>query len=114
MINEEEMRVVRRVFRMVGSERMPVSSVKKALDREGVLFRSGGTFWSRIFLKRMIQEDVYKPHTHEEVEALVSPEVGARLDHTRSYGIWWYGQHRWTQTQVAEGGRYRRKRRIAP
>jgi len=44
VINEEEMRVVRRVFRMVGSERMPLSSVKKALDREGVLLRSGGRF----------------------------------------------------------------------
>ena len=29
------MRVVRRVFRMVGVERMPFSAVKKALDREG-------------------------------------------------------------------------------
>jgi DNA invertase Pin-like site-specific DNA recombinase len=113
VINEEEMCVVRRVFRMIGAERMPFSAVKKVLDREGVPLRGGGRFWSRIFLKRIILEDVYKPHTYEEIDSLVSPEVAARLDPARSYGIWWYGQHRWTQTQVAEGGRYRRKRRIA-
>ena len=62
----------------------------------------------------MIQEDIYKPLIYEEIEPLVSPKVAARLDPTGSYGIWWYGQHRWTQTQVAEGGRYRRKRRMAP
>ena len=113
VINEEEMCVVRRVFRMIGAERMPLSAVKKVLDREGVPLRGGGRFWSRIFLKRIILQDVYKPHTYEEIDSLVSPEVAARLDPARSYGIWWYGQHRWTQTQVAEGGRYRRKRRIA-
>ena len=55
----------------------------------------------------MIQEDIYKPLIYEEIEPLVSPKVAARLDPTGSYGIWWYGQHHWTQPQDAEGGRYR-------
>jgi hypothetical protein len=114
VVNKDEMSVVRRVFRMVGVERMPISAVKKTLDREGVPLRGGGKFWSRIFLKRIILDDVYKPHSFEEVEALISPEVASQLDPDKSYGIWWYGRRRWTQTQVSEGGRYRRKRRIAP
>jgi site-specific DNA recombinase len=41
VVSEEEMRVVRRVFRMVGVEGRPLNAVKKTFDREGV--RSSGT-----------------------------------------------------------------------
>jgi hypothetical protein len=35
VINEEDMCLVRRVFRVIGAERMPLSALKKVLDREG-------------------------------------------------------------------------------
>ncbi|MBA2442635.1 MAG: recombinase family protein [Rubrobacter sp.] len=113
-VNEEEMAVVRRIFRMVAVEGMGVTTTKKALDREGVRLREGGKFWSTIFIKRLVLDDVYKPHSVEEIESLVSPEVAAKLDRTKSYGIWWYGKNRWTETQVLEDGRYRRKRKVVP
>ena len=40
-------------------------------------------------------KDVYFPHTYEEVAALVSPQVAARLDKGKSYGVWWASRHDW-------------------
>jgi site-specific DNA recombinase len=51
-----------------------------------------------------IIDDVYKPHTFEEVKKLVSPEVAARLDPDRRYGVWWYNRQRVKWSQVAEEG----------
>ena len=50
----------------------------------------------------MVFEDVYKPHAPEEAAELVSPEVAARLDRGRHYGIWWFNRERWRRTKVAE------------
>lgn len=33
---------------------------------------------------------------------MVSPEVAARLDPERHYGIWWFNRRRTSQTQVSE------------
>ena len=60
-----------------------------------------------------ITDDVYKPHTFEEVKELVSPEVAARLDPDKRYGVWWYNRQRVKWSQVAEArpeGRTYRKR----
>src|SRR5215217_8727851 len=61
----------------------------------------------------MIRDDVYKPHTFEEVAGLVAPDVSARLDQGRLYGIWWFNRRKREERQVAEAGengrRYRRR-----
>ena len=54
-------------------------------------------------------DDVYKPHTYEEMRALVeagqlAPDVFARLDPDKRYGIWWFNRRRTRRTQVAEVG----------
>jgi hypothetical protein len=36
--------------------------------------------------------DAYLPHTFEEIKALVPPEVAAKLDPTKSYGVDWYNR----------------------
>jgi site-specific DNA recombinase len=60
---------------------------------------------------------VYRPHAHEELKALVSPEVDAWLDPDRSYGIYRYNTRRNTDRQVVEGGpngrTYRKVRKVA-
>jgi hypothetical protein len=38
--------------------------------------------WDCSFIRVCVLDDVYKPHTFEEVRALVSLEVAARLDPT--------------------------------
>jgi recombinase-like zinc beta ribbon protein len=61
-----------------------------------------GVRWQRTFVRQCIFDDVYKPHSFEEVAALVSPEVAARLDPSKSYGVWWYNRRRAKRTRVLE------------
>jgi site-specific DNA recombinase len=71
VVDEEQMGVVRRIFREVGAEGRTLYSVKTDLDMEGVAPPSGGRFWSLKYIRDRINDDLYKPHTFEEVSALV-------------------------------------------
>jgi site-specific DNA recombinase len=51
----------------------------------------------------LILNDLYRPHTPEEVAGLVAPEVAARLDPGALYGLAYYGKKQVTKRQVAEG-----------
>jgi site-specific DNA recombinase len=62
----------------------------------------GAKYWSTVSIREIITEDVYKPHTYDEVKQLVAPQVVARLDPVKLYGIWWYNRRRKTQKTVAE------------
>jgi site-specific DNA recombinase len=101
VIDEEEMTVVRRIFREVAEGRS-LHSVKRALDLEGVPTPSGGRYWGASFLRTLVLEDVYRPHAYAEIEGLVSPEVAARLDEGKSYGIFWSSRTRTTRKRVSE------------
>jgi site-specific DNA recombinase len=46
IVDEEQMRVMVRIFREVGAEGRTMYAVKAALDKEGVVPPSGGRFWS--------------------------------------------------------------------
>ena len=46
VVDEGEMRVVRRIYRMVGVEGSTINAVKKTFDREGVPTPGGARFWS--------------------------------------------------------------------
>ena len=102
VVNQETMGVVRRVFRMVATDGHSLNSIKKAFDREGVPTPRGSRYWGNTFIQRIVTDDVYKPHTFEEVSALVSPEVASRLDPARQYGVWWYNRRRRIERQVSE------------
>jgi site-specific DNA recombinase len=108
------MLVVRRIFHLVGVEGLRLHAVKKRFDAEGIATPRGARWWSKYFIRSRVMDDVYKPHTYEEVKELVSPEVAARLDPEKRYGIWWFNVRRTTSRQVAESGpdgerRYRRR-----
>src|SRR5215210_6652477 len=115
LVDEDKMRNVRRIFRMV-AEGHSLNAVHKAFERERIPTPGGGKRWDRAFFRVAILDDVYKPHTYEEVEELVSPEVAARLERGRLYGIWWYNRLRVRTRQVSEpsenGRRYRREARF--
>src|SRR5918998_1482863 len=89
-VDLEKMAVVRRIFEMVALEGKTLHGVKRVLDREGVPTPSGVRYWSSLFIRSVILDDVYKPHTYQEVKLLVAPEVAARLDPEKHYGIWYY------------------------
>src|ERR687893_552758 len=102
VVDEEKMQVVRRIFRMIGAEGDALNGVKKTFDREGIPTPRGSRYWGNTFIQRVVTDDVYKPHTFEEVKALVSPEVASCLDPDKSYGVWWFNRRRRTEKQVSE------------
>jgi site-specific DNA recombinase len=115
LVDEGKMLNVRRIFRMVGTEGHSLNAVYKTFERERIPTPGGGKHWDRAFFRVAILDDVYKPYTYEEVEALVSPEVAAGLDPEQLYGIWWYNRLRVRTRQVSEpsenGRRYRTEAR---
>jgi site-specific DNA recombinase len=114
IVDEEQMRVIRRIFYMVGVEGISLHGVGLTFEREGVPTPTGKRVWGKPFVRSCILHDVYKPHSYAEIEPLVSGEVAARLDPEKRYGIWWFNRERVTLSQVAEsadelGRRYRRR-----
>jgi len=116
-VDEEKMAVVRRIFRMVAVEGLSTHCVARTLERESIPNPGGGRYWYKRRIKMMILDDVYRPRTLQEVDALVAPEVAARLDPDKLYGIWWFNRRRTTTTQVAvagpEGRKYKKKSSVA-
>ncbi len=117
MVNDEQMRVIRRIFQGVGAEGKTMYAVKAASDKERVAPPLEGRFWSLKYIRDCINDDVYRSHSYEELSALVSPEVAARLDPSGTYGEWWFNRRRYETRHIAESGpdgqrRYRRQNRV--
>jgi DNA invertase Pin-like site-specific DNA recombinase len=95
-VDEATMPVVRQIFQMVAFEGHSLHGVKKGLEARGLPTPAGKKYWSVTFIREVIKDDVYRPHAFQEVEALVTPEVAARLESDKSYGIWWFNRKRET------------------
>jgi len=108
-VDEERMAIVRRIVRMIGAEGRTLYAVKRTLEKEGVPTPNGGRFWAAKVLRLYVLDDVYRPHSREELREMVdagqmSPEVLLRLDPKKCYGIWWFNRRRTRRTQVSEAG----------
>jgi hypothetical protein len=79
-------------------------AVRLAFNRKSVRPPSGGRYWSSKYIREAIKDDVYRPHTFDEVSGLVSPAVAARLNPDTLYGIWWFNRHHYASKQVAVNG----------
>ena len=106
-VDEERMESVRTLFRMVGAEGEALWAVKRAFDAAGVPTTKGAPHWHTTTLRDMIFNDAYRPHTPEELRAMVAAEnlsadVLAGLDAGRSPGIAWYNRHK---VETAPDGR---------
>jgi site-specific DNA recombinase len=104
-----KLRKARRIFRMVGSEHQTLYAVKRTLEREGIPTPRGARFWHAKCIRNYLSDDVYKPHTRDEIMAMVdagqmTSAVAAGLDPNKSYGIWWFNRRRTRRTQVSELG----------
>ena len=89
-VREDAMSVVRRIFEAVASG-VGLRTVKNTLDGERVPTPGGSEagLWSRPFLRALILDDLYKPHTVEELLTTgVSEQVVTGLDPEESYGIY--------------------------
>jgi Recombinase len=97
------MRVVRRIFHQV-SDGQTLCSIKRSLECEGVPAPEGGRYWNVTFLRNVVLADVYQLRSYAEVEELVAPEVVARLDQEKFYGIFWFNRTRTTRKRVSTLG----------
>ena len=87
-VNEPEMHLVRRIFGDV-ARGVGIRTVKEKLDTERVPTPGGGMAWSRPFLRALVLDDLYRPHTVEELSAAgVSEAVLATLDADNVYGVY--------------------------
>jgi site-specific DNA recombinase len=114
VVYEPEMRVVEKIFRMA-AEGLGIRAIQSRLRAASVPTATGKPVWDIQMIRRMISSDIYRPHSFEEVSGLIAPEVAARLDPHKQYGIQWYNRQRVTVRTVSEpddsgGRRYRQKR----
>jgi site-specific DNA recombinase len=122
-VDEETMAVVKRIFRMVGTEGVAIRGVKRIFEREGLPTPEGKKIWGQFLIREAIRDDAYRPHSWKEIERLVAKgqmaaEVASRLDPQEHYGIWWFNRRRTKTYQEAvsgpEGKRYKRRVKITP
>ncbi len=89
--------------------------IKQRYEAEGIPTPADKRYWSQTFIRGVVKDDVYRPHSFKEIKALVTPEVAAQLDPDKSYGIWWFNRKRHTFEQVVkntpEGKVYRKKKK---
>ena len=119
VVDEEKMAVVRRIFRMVGVEGQPINAAKRMLDASGIPTATGKPRWSASTLRDIIFNDVYRPHSFEEVEAPRLPrgrratrlttelralEVGHHATHPLSSFRGWPRRHACLQEATQECG----------
>jgi site-specific DNA recombinase len=103
IVDAERMRVVGRIFFAL-AEGGSVFGTSQALMRDSVPAPAGGENWNHNAIRRIVLSDLYRPHTFEEVRAMVTPEVAARLDPDKEYGIWWFNRERITRKYVSKVG----------
>jgi hypothetical protein len=92
LVDEEVISVVKRVFHMIGVEGTSIRGVVATLNREcvkppGAPWTRSGRWGTQAIRENIIKDDVYKLHTYKEAKALAGPEVPARLDPSKLYGI---------------------------
>ncbi len=113
VIYEPEMLIVKKVFEMAAAG-LGSSAMQTRLHSAGTATREGKPVWSHKVLQRIVKSDVYTPHTYDEVAELVGPQVAARLDPNKEYGIRWHNKYKIAGRTVSEpdgsGGRRYRKR----
>jgi site-specific DNA recombinase len=102
VINPDQMEIVRRVFYMAGVEKTTIYAIRQDLKRRGLRTPSGKADWDHTFVRGLLLNDLYKPHTFEEIRRIVSPEVAERLDPEARYGVWWSGRRAFQRKLVSK------------
>lgn len=108
------MEVVERIFR-IAAEGAGVGKDQTRLYAEGIPSPRGCDVWDQRVIRKIVAGGDYRPHAFEEIRELVAPEVAARLDPSKRYGVLWYNRDRVICRTVSEpdgnGGRRYRKRK---
>ncbi len=104
VIHPEQMAVMRRIFYMAGVERRSLCAIREQLSEDGVPSPTGKVQWDIQSIRKLLQRDLYKPHTYAEMRELVTPDVLARLEPGTNYGVYWFGERSETRKRVSENG----------
>jgi site-specific DNA recombinase len=104
VINPDQMEIVRRIFYTAGVEKTTIYAIRQDLERRGLRTPSGKPSWDHSFIRGILVNDLYKPHTLEEICQIVSPEVAARLDPKAKYGVWWSGRKAFERKLISKNG----------
>lgn len=108
LVDEEKMRVVRRIFDEV-ARGASLNSVRRMLEEEGVPAPACER-WSSTQIGRIAASDVYFPHTIAELRELgVKEDVLAGLDPHSHYGVWWYNRRDVATERVRQDGEYKNR-----
>src|SRR5215211_5802863 len=68
-VDEETMAVVKRIFRMVGTEGIAIRDVKRIFERaRGAAEPPREEYLGAVFIREAINDDAYRPHSREEIE----------------------------------------------
>jgi site-specific DNA recombinase len=102
VVNPDQMEIVQHVFYMAGVEKATIYAIRMDLKRMGLKTPSGKADWDHTFVRGLLLNDLYKPHTFEEIRRIVSPEVAERLDPEARYGVWWSGRRAFQRKLVSK------------
>jgi site-specific DNA recombinase len=91
VVREEEMAVMRRLFRELAQGRT-AGRVVRGFGSDGIASPSGGSRWNTRTLANLLESDLYLPRPAGEVAALVDPQAAATLDAEKVYGLWEFGR----------------------
>jgi DNA invertase Pin-like site-specific DNA recombinase len=92
-VDPEQMANVRRIFEMMVYDGAGLKTVRREFMNSRVPNPSGKLLpWSTTTIKGIVLDDVYKPHTVEEIAPLLPSGVAAKLDADKVYGISWAGR----------------------
>src|SRR5829696_1072250 len=102
LVHQPEMRIVEKIFKMAASGMGP-KAMQTRLYAESIPSPTGKAMWPHRILKvQIVLNDLYKPHTYNEIAPLLSPEVAAKLDPNKPYGIWWYNRRNVSRNYESE------------
>jgi len=89
----ETMTIVVRIFEMVAAG-ASLHSIRRTFEQESIPNPSGNPLWSRTTIKSILVDDVYRPHSVLELEAMLPPATVASLDPEKIFGVHWSGKKR--------------------
>lgn len=87
VVDEEQVRIIKRIFREVGVRDEPCTPSRRHSTERGAVPLGEAVLESQVH-PRPHQRQRVPAHSFKEVAALVEPRVAAQLDPSESYGVW--------------------------
>jgi site-specific DNA recombinase len=108
-VDEEQMKVVRRIFHLIGVEKAGIREVIRNLKRATVLSPRGKSIWAQVTVRNVILEDSYKPHTFDQLKEILSEPVLSTIDPPKTYGVYYFNRDNFNRDKVVRRQWWRRR-----